>query len=161
MKAGVYIVKDLFSEQKYILSLNGKEPFIRITNSISLSSFANGLIERDHKIVEQILEDPTKFEFTLLSKEIESSKTEERSTESSSIQYTDEQYKEFISIKNIQPDGNLNKIAVTADIQGKLHISWEEAEKLFDIINIRYLENDKWKKIEIKSSINEANSVIQ
>ena len=57
MKAGVYIVKDLFSEQKYILSLNGKEPFIRITNSISLSSFANGLIERDHKIVEQILED--------------------------------------------------------------------------------------------------------
>ena len=133
MKAGVYIVKDLFSEQKYILSLNGKEPFIRITNSISLSSFANGLIERDHKIVEQILEDPTKFEFTLLSKEIESSKIEERNTESSSIQYTDEQYKEFISIKNIQPDGNLNKIAVTADIQGKLHISWEEAEKLFFI----------------------------
>ena len=127
MKAGVYIVKDLFSEQKYILSLNGKEPFIRITNSISLSSFANGLIERDHKIVEQILEDPTKFEFTLLSKEIESNKVEEN-TESSNIQYTDEQYNEFISIKNIQPDGNLNKIAVTADIQGKLHISWEEAE---------------------------------
>ena len=25
MKAGVYIVKELFSEQKYILSLNGKE----------------------------------------------------------------------------------------------------------------------------------------
>lgn len=160
MKAGVYIVKDLFSEQKYILSLNGKEPFIRITNSISLSSFADGLIERDHKIVKQILEDPTKFEFTLLSKEIESNKVEEN-TESSNIQYTDEQYNEFISIKNIQPDGNLNKIAVTADIQGKLHISWEEAEKLFDIINIRYLEDDKWKKIEIKSSINEANSVIQ
>lgn len=160
MKAGVYIVKDLFSEQKYILSLNGKEPFIRITNSISLSSFTNGLIERDHKIVKQILEDPTKFEFTLLSKEIESNKVEEN-TESSNIQYTDEQYNEFISIKNIQPDGNLNKIAVTADIQGKLHVSWEEAEKLFDIINIRYLEDDKWKKIEIKSSINEANSVIQ
>lgn len=160
MKAGVYIVKDLFSEQKYILSLNGKEPFIRITNSISLSSFANGLIERDHKVVEQILEDPTKFEFTLLSKEIESNKVEEKNIESN-IQYTDEQYNEFIDIKNIQPDGNLNKIAVTADIQGKLHISWEEAEKLFDIINIRYLEDDKWKKIEIKSSINEANSVIQ
>lgn len=160
MKAGVYIVKDLFSEHKYILSLNGKEPFIRITNSISLSSFANGLIERDHKVVEQILEDPTKFEFTLLSKEIESNKVEEKNIESN-IQYTDEQYNEFIDIKNIQPDGNLNKIAVTADIQGKLHISWEEAEKLFDIINIRYLENDKWKKIEIKSSINEANSVIQ
>lgn len=160
MKAGVYIVKDLFSEHKYILSLNGKEPFIRITNSISLSSFANGLIERDHKIVEQILEDPTKFEFTLLSKEIESNKVEEKNIESN-IQYTNEQYNEFIDIKNIQPDGNLNKIAVTADIQGKLHISWEEAEKLFDIINIRYLEDDKWKKIEIKSSINEANSVIQ
>lgn len=160
MKAGVYIVKDLFSEQKYILSLNGKEPFIRITNSISLSSFANGLIERDHKVVEQILEDPTKFEFTLLSKEIESNKVEEKNIESN-IQYTDEQYNKFTDIKNIQPDGNLNKIAVTADIQGKLHISWEEAEKLFDIINIRYLENDKWKKIEIKSSINEANSVIQ
>lgn len=160
MKAGVYIVKDLFSEQKYILSLNGKEPFIRITNSISLSSFANGLIERDHKIVEQILEDPTKFEFALLSKEIESNKVEEKNIESN-IQYTDKQYNEFTDIKNIQPDGNLNKIAVTADIQGKLHISWEEAEKLFDIINIRYLENDKWKKIEIKSSINEANSVIQ
>lgn len=160
MKAGIYIVKDLFSEHKYILSLNGKEPFIRITNSISLSSFANGLIERDHKVVEQILEDPTKFEFTLLSKEIESNKVEEKNIESN-IQYTDEQYNEFTDIKNIQPDGNLNKIAVTADIQGKLHISWEEAEKLFDIINIRYLENDKWKKIEIKSSINEANSVIQ
>lgn len=160
MKAGVYIVKDLFSEHKYILSLNGKEPFIRITNSISLSSFANGLIERDHKVVEQILEDPTKFEFTLLSKEIESNKVEEKNIESN-IQYTDEQYNEFTDIKNIQPDGNLNKIAVTADIQGKLHISWEEAEKLFDIINIRYLEDDKWKKIEIKSSINEANSVIQ
>lgn len=160
MKAGVYIVKGLFSEQKYILSLNGKEPFIRITNSISLSSFANGLIERDHKIVEQILEDPTKFEFTLLSKEIESNKVEEN-TESSNIQYTDEQYKEFISIKNIQPDGNLNEIAVTADIQGKLHVSWEDAQKLFNKVNIRYINEDKWKKIEIKSSINEANSVIQ
>ena len=160
MKAGVYIVKDLFSEQKYILSLNGKEPFIRITNSISLSLFANGLIERDHKIVEQILEDPTKFEFTLLSKEIESNKVEEN-TESSNIQYTDEQYKEFISIKNIQPDGNLNEIAVTADIQGKLHVSWEDAQKLFNKVNIRYINEDKWKKIEIKSSINEANSVIQ
>lgn len=159
MKAGVYIVKDLFSEHKYILSLNGKEPFIRITNSISLSSFANGLIERDHKVVEQILEDPTKFEFTLLSKEIESNKVEEKSIESN-IQYTDEQYNEFIDIKNIQPDGNLNKIAVTADIQGKLHVSWEEAEKLFDVINIRYLEDDKWNKI-ITSSINEARSVIQ
>jgi hypothetical protein len=159
MKAGVYIVKDLFSEQKYILSLNGKEPFIRITNSISLSSFANGLIERDHKIVEQILEDPTKFEFTLLSKEIESNKVEEKNIESN-IQYTDEQYNEFIDIKNIQPDGNLNKIAVTADIQGKLHVSWEEAEKLFDVINIRYLEDDKWNKM-ITSSINEARSVIQ
>lgn len=160
MKAGVYIVKDLFSEQKYILSLNGKEPFIRITNSISLSSFANGLIERDHKIVEQILEDPTKFEFILLSKEIESNKVEEN-TESSNIQYTDEQYEEFVSIKNIQPDGNLNKIAVTADIQGKLHVSWEDAQKLFNKVNIRYINEDKWKKIEIKSSINEANSVIQ
>lgn len=159
MKAGVYIVKDLFSEHKYILSLNGKEPFIRITNSISLSSFANGLIERDHKIVEQILEDPTKFEFTLLSKEIESNKVEEKNIESN-IQYTDEQYNEFIDIKNIQPDGNLNKIAVTADIQGKLHVSWEEAEKLFDVINIRYLEDDKWNKM-ITSSINEARSVIQ
>lgn len=159
MKAGVYIVKDLFSEQKYILSLNGKEPFIRITNSISLSSFANGLIERDHKIVEQILEDPTKFEFTLLSKEIESNKVEEKNIESN-IQYTDEQYNEFIDIKNIQPDGNLNKIAVTADIQGKLHVSWEEAEELFDVINIRYLEDDKWNKM-ITSSINEARSVIQ
>lgn len=159
MKAGVYIVKDLFSEQKYILSLNGKEPFIRITNSISLSLFANGLIERDHKIVEQILEDPTKFEFTLLSKEIESNKVEEKNIESN-IQYTDEQYNEFIDIKNIQPDGNLNKIAVTADIQGKLHVSWEEAEKLFDVINIRYLEDDKWNKM-ITSSINEARSVIQ
>lgn len=146
MKAGVYIVKDLFSEHKYILSLNGKEPFIRITNSISLSSFANGLIERDHKVVEQILEDPTKFEFTLLSKEIESNKVEEKNIESN-IQYTDEQYNEFIDIKNIQPDGNLNKIAVTADIQGKLHVSWEEAEKLFDVINIRYLEDDKWNKM--------------
>lgn len=160
MKAGVYIVKDLFSEQKYILSLNGKEPFIRITNSISLSSFANGLIERDHKIVEQILEDPTKFEFTLLSKEIESNKVGEN-TESSNIQYTDEQYEEFVSIKNIQPDGNLNEIAVTADIQGKLHVSWEDAQKLFNKVNIRYINEDKWKKIEIKSSINEANSVIQ
>lgn len=159
MKAGVYIVKDLFSEHKYILSLNGKEPFIRITNSISLSSFANGLIERDHKVVEQILEDPTKFEFTLLSKEIESNKVEEKNIESN-IQYTDEQYNEFIDIKNIQPDGNLNKIAVTADIQSKLHVSWEEAEKLFDVINIRYLEDDKWNKM-ITSSINEARSVIQ
>lgn len=160
MKAGVYIVKDLFSEHKYILSLNGKEPFIRITNSISLSSFANGLIERDHKVVEQILEDPTKFEFTLLSKEIESNKVEEKNIESN-IQYTDEQYNEFIDIKNIQPDGNLNKIAVTADIQGKLHVSWEDAQKLFNKVNIRYINEDKWKKIEIKSSINEANSVIQ
>ena len=74
MKAGVYIVKDLFSEQKYILSLNGKEPFIRITNSISLSSFANGLIERDHKIVEQILEDPTNFKLQMIEKEFDTSK---------------------------------------------------------------------------------------
>ena len=65
------------------------------------------------------------------------------------------------NMKNFQPDGNLNEIAVTADIQGKLHVSWEDAQKLFNKVNIRYINEDKWKKIEIKSSINEANSVIQ
>lgn len=159
MKAGIYIVKDTFSEKKYILSLNGKEPFIRITNNISLNSFANGIIEKDHEIVKQILEDPNKFEFTLLSKEIESNQiTESKEIE---IEYTDEQYEKFIDSKNIQPDGNLNKIAVTADIQGFMHISWENAQKIFDKVNIRYLNNNKWNKIKEKSSINEANSVIQ
>ena len=66
MKAGIYLVKDKFSEAKYLLSLNGKEPFIRIENCISLSEFACGKLEKDHRVVKEILENPENFEFSII-----------------------------------------------------------------------------------------------
>lgn len=157
MKAGIYIVKNKFSEVKYIVSLNGKEPFIRITNTICLDSFANGNLEKDHKVIQKILENPNDFEFTELSKEIETEPVKPVQV----IKLSDELYEELIRDENILPDANLNNISVKAEIQAKLHITWEQAEELFKTVEFRYLTSDKWKKIEDLSTTEEANCVIQ
>lgn len=156
MKAGIYVVRNKFKEEKYIVSLNGKEPFIRITNVILLSSFANGKLEKDHKVIQEMLNDPDNFEFIEFSKEIE----QEPIKYQKKIVISDEEYEGFITNENILDDGNLNEILVKSKIQAKLHISWEEAIELFEVINNRFLTEDKWKILE-KSSMSEANSVIQ
>ena len=70
MKAGIYLVKDNISEKKYIVSVNGKEPFLKVSNAIELSSFANGILSKNNDFIQKILENPNNFEFNLLSKEI-------------------------------------------------------------------------------------------
>lgn len=160
MKAGIYLVKNDIDENKYIVSLNGKEPFIRISNAISISSFANGKLEKADSIIDTILENPNNFVFTELSKEIENNNTEV-SLEKEKITISKDEYDRFTQDIFINPDGNLNKIDVTSDIKAYYHIEWEDAEELFNLVNDHFLTYDKWERIKKKSSlITEANSVI-
>lgn len=151
MKAGIYLVKDNIGESMYIVALNGKEPFIRITNAIAITSFANGSIEKCHEIIDKILEDPIKYEFIELSKEIE--KPKEIVQKPIDIVVTAEEYKRFTKDEFIQTDGNLNKIDVISDIVAYYHVPWDVAEKLFETINHYFEEHDKWQRLKEKSSL--------
>lgn len=159
MKAGIYLVKDSITESTYVIALNGKEPFIRITNAISMTSFANGNMEKCHEIINKILEEPTNYTFVELSKEIE--KPTEPAEEILNITVSAEEYLRFTKDEFIQSDGNLNKIDVISDIVACYHITWKEAEQLFEIVNNHFLEHDKWQRIKENSYSNEACSVIE
>lgn len=139
MNAGIYIVKHKVKESIHIVALNGKEPFIRITNAISIEAFANERVEKDHKVIEEILENPSDFEFTKLSSNICKSKEKE---ESKIIHYRDEDYKFFIREENIQPNRELNYVAVVTDIMTRLNVDTTEASAIFNRVNNRYKEFD-------------------
>ena len=138
MNAGIYIVKHKVKESIHIVALNGKEPFIRITNAISIEAFANERIEKDHKVIEEILENPSDFEFTKLSSNIKSEEKEE----SKIIRYSDKDYEFFIREENIQPNRELNYVAVVADIMSRLNVDTAEASVIFNRVNNRYKEFD-------------------
>ena len=138
MNAGIYIVKHKVKESMHIVALNGKEPFIRITNAISIEAFANERVEKDHKVIEEILENPSDFEFTKLSSNIKSEEKEE----SKIIRYSDEDYKFFIREENIQPNRELNYVAVVTDIMSRLNVDTAEASIIFNRVNNRYKEFD-------------------
>ena len=97
MKAGIYLVKDNISEKKYIVSVNGKEPFLKVSNAIELSSFANGVLSKNNDFIQKILENPSNFEFNLLSKEIEQNEVPSILPREFNISITDEQYEKIIS----------------------------------------------------------------
>lgn len=138
MNAGIYIVKHKVKESIHIVALNGKEPFIRITNAISIEAFANERVEKDHKVIEEILENPSDFEFTKLSSNIKSEEKEE----SKIIRYSDKDYKFFIREENIQPNRELNYVAVVTDIMSRLNVDTAEASVIFNRVNNRYKEFD-------------------
>ena len=138
MNAGIYIVKHKVKESIHIVALNGKEPFIRITNAISIEAFANERIEKDHKVIEEILENPSDFEFTKLSSNIKSEEKEE----SKIIRYSDKDYEFFIREENIQPNRELNYVAVVTDIMSRLNVDTAEASVIFNRVNNRYKEFD-------------------
>ena len=138
MNAGIYIVKHKVKESMHIVALNGKEPFIRITNAISIEAFANERVEKDHKVIEEILENPSDFEFTKLSSNIKSEEKEE----SKIIRYSDEDYEFFIREENIQPNRELNYVAVVTDIMSRLNVDTAEASIIFNRVNNRYKEFD-------------------
>lgn len=138
MNAGIYIVKHKVKESMHIVALNGKEPFIRITNAISIEAFANERVEKDHKVIEEILENPSDFEFIKLSSNIKSEEKEE----SKIIRYSDKDYKFFIREENIQPNRELNYVAVVTDIMSRLNVDTAEASVIFNRVNNRYKEFD-------------------
>lgn len=138
MNAGIYIVKHKVKESMHIVALNGKEPFIRITNAISIEAFANERVEKDHKVIEEILENPSDFEFTKLSSNIKSEEKEE----SKIIRYSDKDYEFFIREENIQPNRELNYVAVVTDIMSRLNVDTAEASVIFNRVNNRYKEFD-------------------
>lgn len=138
MNAGIYIVKHKVKESMHIVALNGKEPFIRITNAISIEAFANERVEKDHKVIEEILENPSDFEFTKLSSNIKSEEKEE----SKIIRYSDKDYEFFIREENIQPNRELNYVAVVTDIMTRLNVDTTEASAIFNRVNNRYKEFD-------------------
>lgn len=138
MNAGIYIVKHKVKESMHIVALNGKEPFIRITNAINIAAFANEKIEKDHKVIEEILENPSDFEFTKLSSNIKSEEKEE----SKIIRYSDKDYEFFIREENIQPNRELNYVAVVTDIMSRLNVDTTEASVIFNRVNNRYKEFD-------------------
>lgn len=139
MNAGIYIVKHKVKESIHIVALNGKEPFIRITNAISIEAFANERVEKDHKVIEEILENPSDFEFTKLSSNIYKSEEKE---ESKIIRYSDKDYEFFIREENIQPNRELNYVAVVTDIMSRLNVDTAEASVIFNRVNNRYKEFD-------------------
>lgn len=138
MNAGIYIVKHKVKESMHIVALNGKEPFIRITNAISIEAFANERVEKDHRVIEEILENPSDFEFTKLSSNIKSEEKEE----SKIIRYSDKDYEFFIREENIQPNRELNYVAVVTDIMSRLNVDTAEASVIFNRVNNRYKEFD-------------------
>lgn len=137
MNAGIYIVKHKVKESMHIVALNGKEPFIRITNAINIAVFANEKIEKDHKVIEEILENPSDFEFTKLS-----SNVCEPREETKVVRYTDKDYEFFIREENILPNRELNYVAVVAEIMARLDIDSTEASIIFNQVNKRYKEFD-------------------
>lgn len=162
MKAGIYLVKDNISEKKFLVSINGKEPFLKISNVIELSVFANGILIKDNDFIQKILDNPDNFEFNQLSNEIEQNKPVDVPQHNISI--TDEQYYKIINNSdNIDEAGNLKQIETISDIQATLLITWEDSEIIYrDIVVPRFENKDKWIYLKQKtSSMSEANSVLQ
>lgn len=134
MKAGVFLVKNNITEKTFIISVNGIEPFLRISNIISITDFVNGELKTDTEEKNSILEDPSKYEFKELSKEIE--RTEEIPVKEKLPKISD---KDYNILKSYQREGGfLDRIEIISQITVLYNVTWEIGEKMFETIEKRY-----------------------
>lgn len=135
MKAGVYLVKNEITEEEYIVAINGKEPFLRITNAIKLSEFANGVLDLDENLIAEMLQELSRFSLKELSSVVQTVPEPEQPE----IEITDEVYKELIS-GAINPDTDLlSMFEIIPRIQKKFNLSWEEAQAVYkDFVESRF-----------------------
>ena len=139
MKAGLFLVKNNITEKTYIVSVNGTEPFLRISNIVSTTDFVNGKLNIDEEEKKAILEVPNNYSFNELSKEIEQVK--ETPIEEKLPRITENVYNK---LKTFQIEGGfLDKIEIISKLIVFYSVSWEIAEKMFDIIEIRYMDELK------------------
>lgn len=139
MKAGLFLVKNNITEKTYIVSVNGTEPFLRISNIVSTTDFVNGKLNIDEEEKKAILEAPNNYSFNELSKEIEQVK--EIPIEEKLPRITENDYNK---LKTFQMEGGfLDKIEVISQLTVMYSVSWEIAEKMFEIIEKRYMDELK------------------
>lgn len=139
MKAGLFLVKNNITEKTYIISVNGTEPFLRISNIVSTTDFVNGKLNIDEEEKKAILEVPNNYSFNELSKEIE--QVEEIPIEEKLPRITENVYNK---LKTFQIDGGfLDKIEIISQLTVIYSVSWEIAEKMFEIIEKRYMDELK------------------
>ena len=139
MKAGLFLVKNNITEKTYIVSVNGTEPFLRISNIVSTTDFVNGKLNIDEEEKKAILEVPNNYSFNELSKEIEQVK--EIPIEEKLPRITENDYNK---LKTFQIEGGfLDKIEIISQLTVIYSVSWEIAEKMFEIIEKRYMDELK------------------
>ena len=139
MKAGLFLVKNNITEKTYIVSVNGTEPFLRISNIVSTTDFVNGKLNIDEEEKKAILEAPNNYGFNELSKEIEQVK--EIPIEEKLPRITENVYNK---LKTFQIEGGfLDKIEIISQLTVIYSVSWEIAEKMFEIIEKRYMDELK------------------
>lgn len=139
MKAGLFLVKNNITEKTYIVSVNGTEPFLRISNIVSTTDFVNGKLNIDEEEKKAILEVPNNYSFNELSKEIEQVK--EIPIEEKLPRITENTYNK---LKTFQIEGGfLDKIEIISQLTVIYSVSWEIAEKMFEIIEKRYIDELK------------------
>lgn len=139
MKAGLFLVKNNITEKTYIVSVNGTEPFLRISNIVSTTDFVNGKLNIDEEEKKAILEVPNNYSFNELSKEIEQIK--EIPIEEKLPRITENVYNK---LKTFQIEGGfLDKIEIISQLTVIYSVSWEIAEKMFEIIEKRYMDELK------------------
>lgn len=139
MKAGLFLVKNNITEKTYIVSVNGTEPFLRISNIVSTTDFVNEKLNIDEEEKKAILEVPNNYSFNELSKEIE--QVEEIPIEEKLPRITENVYNK---LKTFQIEGGfLDKIEIISQLTVIYSVSWEIAEKMFEIIEKRYMDELK------------------
>ena len=139
MKAGLFLVKNNITEKTYIVSVNGTEPFLRISNIVSTTDFVNGKLNIDEEEKKAILEVPNNYSFNELSKEIEQVK--EIPIEERLPKITENTYNKLKTFQT--EEGFLDKIEVISQLTVMYSVSWEIAEKMFEIIEKRYMDELK------------------
>lgn len=139
MKAGLFLVKNNITEKTFIVSVNGTEPFLRISNIISTTDFVNGKLNIDEEEKKAILEVPNNYSFNELSKEIEQVK--EIPIEEKLPEITENAYNKLKTFQT--EEGFLDKIEVISQLTVMYSVSWEIAEKMFEIIEKRYMDELK------------------
>ena len=134
MKAGLFIAKNNITEKLFIVSVNGIEPFLRISNIISTTAFVNGELILDTEEKGNILENPNNYEFKELSKEIERSKEVPVKETIPTIDDTT-----YNKLKKYQREGGfLDRIEIISQIISIYKVNLSVASKMFEIIEKRY-----------------------
>ena len=139
MKAGLFLVKNNITEKTFIVSVNGTEPFLRISNIINTTDFVNGKLNVAEEERRSILEVPNNYSVNELPKEIEQVK--EIPIEEKLPKITENTYNKLKTFQT--EEGFLDKIEVISQLTVMYSVSWEIAEKMFEIIEKRYMDELK------------------